>query len=118
VSVKKDSIGAVMSRREGLAKDTRRLVGLKPVNGAMQVRAGSHLFTKGAEQNLSTDQGWVTSSCYSPHVGGYIALGYLVNGDTRQGEIISAANPLEGQEFDVEVVSAHFVDPEGVRLRD
>ena len=118
VSAKKDSIGAVMSRREGLAKDTRRLVGLKPVNGAMQVRAGSHLFTKGAEQNLSTDQGWVTSSCYSPHVGCYIALGYLVNGDTRQGEIISAANPLEGQEFDVEVVSAHFVDPEGVRLRD
>ncbi len=118
VSVKKDSIGAVMSRREGLAQDTRRLVGLKPLQGDLQVPAGSHLFTKGTEQNLTTDQGWVTSSCYSPHVGGYIALGYLVDGDTRQGEIITAANPLEGQEFDVEVVSAHFVDPEGVRLRD
>ena len=30
VSRKKDSIGAVMSRREGLAQDSRRLVGLQP----------------------------------------------------------------------------------------
>ena len=118
VSTKKDSIGAVMSRRDGLVNDTRRLVGLKSVTADEQVRAGSHLFAEGQPQTMQTDQGWVTSSCYSPHVGGYIALAYLENGDQRMGEVITAANPLEGYQIKATVVSAHFVDPEGGRLRD
>ncbi|NIY77892.1 sarcosine oxidase subunit alpha family protein [Celeribacter sp. HF31] len=117
VSAKKDSIGAVMSRREGLAAEKRRLVGFKSVEPQKQAMAGSHLFTEGAVQDMSTDQGWLTSSCYSPHLKGYIALGFLENGDTRMGEIIVAANPVEGQTVKLEVVSAHFVDPEGGRLR-
>ena len=118
VSVKKDSIGAVMSRREGLAGEARRLVGLKPADPQSQIQAGSHLFTRGAPRDLENDQGWVTSACYSPHVESHIALGFLENGDRRLGETVIAANPLEGQELAVEVVPAHFVDPEGVRLRD
>lgn len=118
VSAKKDSIGALMSRREGMAADTRRLVGFKSVEPQKQAMAGSHLFAEGKVQNMSTDEGWLTSSCYSPHLKGYIALGFLENGDTRLGETIVAANPLEGQSVKVEVVSAHFVDPEGGRLRD
>jgi sarcosine oxidase subunit alpha len=118
ISAKKDSIGAIMSRREGLAQDRRRLAGLKSCKAMVQIPAGAHLFTKDSPQSLETDQGWVTSSCYSPHVGGYIALGFLEDGDTRFGEILTAANPLEGQSFEVEIVSPHFVDPEGGRLRD
>ncbi|RUX35418.1 sarcosine oxidase subunit alpha, partial [Mesorhizobium sp. M4A.F.Ca.ET.050.02.1.1] len=37
VSQKKDAIGAVMSRREGLAGDVRRIVGLQPVERAGKV---------------------------------------------------------------------------------
>ncbi|MFP7569458.1 sarcosine oxidase subunit alpha family protein [Marivita sp. S2033] len=118
VSHKKDAIGAIMSRREGLAEDERRLVGLKPLNPHSPVPAGAHLFTRGDVQNLQTDQGWITSACYSPSVGSHIALGYLENGDTRMGEVIIAANPIERQNFDVEVLSPCFVDPEGGRLRD
>lgn len=118
VSVKKDSIGAVMSRREGLASDARRLVGLLPVGSTERLMAGSHLFAQGAAQTTETDQGWVTSACYSPHVGGYIGLGYLENGDTRMNEEIIAANPVERSEMRLRVVPAHFVDPEGERLRD
>ncbi|MBT8153663.1 sarcosine oxidase subunit alpha family protein [Epibacterium ulvae] len=118
VSQKKDSIGAVMSRRDGLLSDARRLVGLKPVDQTEPVVAGSHLFTSGASQQTDTDQGWITSACYSPHLGCHIGLGYLENGDSRMGEIVTAANPLQGQSVDVEVVSAHFVDPKGERLRD
>jgi sarcosine oxidase subunit alpha len=118
VSRKKDSIGAVMSRREGLAGDTHRLIGLRPVNPAHKIAAGAHLFAQGAAQSTETDQGWVTSACYSPHVGCHIALGFLERGDARLGEVITAANPLEGQTVLAEVVSAHFVDPEGGRLRD
>lgn len=118
VSVKKDSIGAVMSRREGLAADTRRLVGFRSADPQTQIMAGSHLFPEGAEQNMATDQGWITSACYSPHMKGYIALGLLEDGAARLGEVVVAANPLEGQAMKLEVVSAHFVDPEGGRLRD
>ncbi|WP_413203921.1 sarcosine oxidase subunit alpha family protein [Rhodospirillum sp. A1_3_36] len=117
VSVKKDSIGAVQSRREGMVADTRRLVGLVPVTATDPVVAGSHLFTEGAVQNTGTDQGWITSACYSPHVGSAIGLGFLTDGEARQGEVIIAANPLEGQAIRLRVVSPHFVDPEGGRLR-
>ncbi|CUH82139.1 sarcosine oxidase subunit alpha family protein [Tropicibacter naphthalenivorans] len=118
VSQKKDSIGAIMSRREGLAQEKRRLVGLKSLAPQTMAVSGAHLFEQGATRSMETDQGWVTSACYSPHLQGYIALAYLENGDARMGETLVAANPLEGTEVPVEVVSAHFIDPEGGRLRD
>ena len=118
VSRKKDSIGAVMSRRDGLAGDRRRLVGLMPVDRAATVIPGAHLFRIGQDQSLATDQGWITSACFSPHVGCSIGLGFLEDGDSRLGEEIVAANPLEGGSARLKVVSAHFVDPEGGRLRD
>ena len=67
---------------------------------------------------MATDQGWITSAAFSPHVGSSIGLGFLEDGEARMGEILVAANPLEGQDTLLEVVSAHFVDPEGARLRD
>ena len=118
VSTRKDSIGAALSRREGLVADRRVLVGFQPVDPADPVMAGAHLFAEGAAQDTANDQGWITSACYSPHVGSAIGLGYLVNGDSRKGEVVIAANPLQGQSVRLRVVSAHFVDPEGGRVRD
>ncbi|MFB9950528.1 sarcosine oxidase subunit alpha family protein [Rhizobium puerariae] len=117
VSTKKDAIGTIMTRREGLAAETRILVGLQPVHPSDPVIAGSHLFTEGVQQVTETDEGWITSACFSPHVGSGIGLGFLVNGATRMGEVIVAANPLEGQIVRLRVVSPHFIDPEGGRLR-
>lgn len=117
VSTKKDSIGAVMSRRDGLANDPRQLVGLVPVSGDAIV-SGAHLFAVGADRGLKNDLGWVTSTCFSPTLGHQIALGYLADGLAKFGEEIIAANPLEGQEAVVRVVSPVFIDPEGSRVRD
>ncbi|MDX0321819.1 sarcosine oxidase subunit alpha family protein [Sinorhizobium meliloti] len=117
VSEKKDSIGAIMSRREGLAGNPLRLVGLQPVEPAGNIVVGSHLFTEGAAWHVGTDQGWVTSACYSPHLGSMIGLAFLENGYERAGEVIVAANPVEGESARLRVVSPHFVDAEGVRLR-
>lgn len=118
VSGKKDSIGTIMSRREGLKEDKRRLVGFKPVDPSAAIVTGSHLFTPGETQNTTNDQGWITSACYSPHVGCHIGLGYIENGASRHGEVVIAANPLQNQFIEVEIVSPHFIDPEGDRLRD
>jgi sarcosine oxidase subunit alpha len=117
VSAKKDCVGAIMSRRPGLADDKRRLVGLKPVNPQSSVVPGAHLFAEGKQQSLETDEGWITSACYSPHIGSMIGLGFLESGDRRMGETIVASNPVEGHSALLEVVPLHFVDPSGERLK-
>ncbi|MBA3325934.1 MAG: hypothetical protein H0T41_11955, partial [Rhodobacteraceae bacterium] len=50
-------------------------------------------------------------------LGHAIALGYLKNGAARTGERLRAVNPLAGSDVVVEIVSPHFIDPEGDRLR-
>lgn len=118
VSKAKDSIGSKLSERPGLNEpDALKLVGLKPVNADHTIPAGAHLMTKGTKVTGANDQGYVTSACYSPNLGCHIALGFLKSGDTRIGEIIRLVSPLTGVDHDVEVVSPHFVDPEGDRLR-
>ncbi|GGE48678.1 sarcosine oxidase subunit alpha family protein [Actibacterium pelagium] len=118
VSTKKDSIGAVLTRREVLSDpDGLRLVGFEALDAEKPLCAGSHLFAKDAIETAAQDQGWLTSAAYSPHMGKPIALGFLKRGDQRLGEVIKAANPLEGSTVQVRVVSPHFVDPEGGRLR-
>ena len=117
VSTTKDSIGNVLSRREGLTqKDAIIQIGLKPVNDADTLDAGAHLMRVDGPVNAAHDQGYVTSVCYSPSLGHAIGLGFLSNGSNRTGEIIRAVNPLQGREVLVEVVSPHFIDPKGERL--
>ena len=118
VSDKKDSIGTVLSRREGLnLPDGLRLVGLRPKNPKMRVLAGAHLLEKGADLTAANDLGYVTSACYSPNLQSYIAIGFLKAGENRMGDVLRAASPLTGEDTEVEIVSAHFIDPEGERLR-
>ncbi|KIC32139.1 sarcosine oxidase subunit alpha [Leisingera sp. ANG-S5] len=118
VSKKKDCIGNTLSEREGMnQEDALKLVGFKPVNAADPVQAGAHLMNADGEVSAATDQGYITSAAYSPVLGCSIGIGFLKRGDARKGEVIRAVNPLEGREIQVEVVSAHFVDPEGERLR-
>ncbi|WP_296473429.1 glycine cleavage T C-terminal barrel domain-containing protein, partial [Roseinatronobacter sp.] len=63
------------------------------------------------------DLGYVTSACYSPCLKSYIAIGFLKAGEERMGDVLRAASPLTGDDTEVEIVSAHFIDPEGERLR-
>ncbi|MCT4555239.1 MAG: sarcosine oxidase subunit alpha family protein [Pelagimonas sp.] len=118
VSKKKDSIGSTLSEREGLnEEDALKLVGFAPVDPSKPVPAGAHLMTKGTAVDAAHDQGYVTSACYSPNLGHHIGIGFLKQGDARMGETVRLVSPLTGVDHDVKVVSAHFVDPEGDRLR-
>ncbi|MBO9409832.1 sarcosine oxidase subunit alpha family protein [Shimia sp. R9_1] len=117
VSKKKDSIGSTLSERSGLnGDDDLRLVGLKAVGDGV-VTAGAHLVNANGPVNATHDQGYVTSAAYSPVLERFIGLGFLKDGANRMGETLRMVNPLEGKEATVEVVSAHFIDPEGGRLR-
>jgi sarcosine oxidase subunit alpha len=118
VSKKKDSIGMVLSQREGLTDpDGYRLVGVKPVDPQAKLTAGSHFLEKGAAPVAANDGGWLTSKVYSPHLGCDIALGYLKGGDRKIGQRMRIVNLLAGLDTEVEIVSPHMFDPEGERLR-
>ena len=118
VSKKKDCIGNVLSEREGLnTDDAIRLVGFKPVNTADSLVAGSHFVSGGRDATTENDEGWMSSVVYSPSMGHSIGIGFLTKGHERLGETLSAVNPLRNERIEVEVVSAHFVDPDGERLR-
>jgi sarcosine oxidase subunit alpha len=120
VSKKKDAIGMVLSQREGMNDpDGYRLVGVRPVDPAGKLTAGSHFLEIGAAPVIENDGGWLTSKVYSPHLGCDIALGYLKAGDRKIGTRMRAVNLLARppSETEVEIVSPHFFDPDGERLR-
>ncbi len=118
VSKKKDCIGNVLSERDGMnTEDAYRLVGIKPVDSSATVPAGGHLMSATGPVDAAHDQGYVTSTAYSPILESSIGLGFVKNGAERMGEKLRLVNPLEGQNIMVEIVSAHFVDPDGEKLR-
>ncbi len=118
VSTKKDSIGAVMSRRDGLCvAESYRMIGLEAEDPDKSLPAGAHLIAEGDAIDAAHDQGWITSAAYSPHLGKSIGLGFLKRGDAREGEVILVANPLQGESSRARVVAPHFIDPKGERLR-
>ncbi|AKO96124.1 sarcosine oxidase, alpha subunit family, heterotetrameric form [Marinovum algicola DG 898] len=118
VSKKKDAIGSALSERAGLnTPDALALVGFLPKLPEEKVTAGGHLMNREGPVDAKHDQGYVTSACYSPILNSHIGIGYLKSGSQRMGERLRLVSPLTGQNIEVEVVSAHFVDPEGDRLR-
>jgi sarcosine oxidase subunit alpha len=118
MSGKKDFIGRVMASRPGLtAADRPALVGIKPTNSDIRLRAGGHLLAKGASPVASNDQGYVTSVAFSPTLGHSIGLALLRSGPTRHGEIVRVYDPLRGTDTDVEVCNPVFVDPKGICVR-
>jgi heterotetrameric sarcosine oxidase alpha subunit len=118
VSKAKDSIGSKLSEREGLNREgDLRQVGIKPVDPNNPVPAGAHLMNADGPVDAAHDQGYATSACYSPNLGHSIALGFLKDGANRLGERMRLVSPLTGVDVEVEIVSAHFIDPEGERLR-
>ena len=118
LSKKKDFIGRVMAARPGLVAPERpALVGLKPVEPAVRLRAGAHLLPPGATPVAANDHGFITSAAYSPTVGHWIALALLARGPERHGERVVVHDPVRGGDVLAEVCSPIFVDPEGVRVR-
>jgi sarcosine oxidase subunit alpha len=118
VSKKKDSIGSVLSERIALNReDGLALVGFIPVNRAEALRAGAHFVSQNKAAIIENDEGWMTSVAFSPSHGHSIGLGFIKRGAERTGETVTAVDPLRGTNISVKIVSPHFIDPEGERLR-
>jgi heterotetrameric sarcosine oxidase alpha subunit len=115
---KKDFIGKVLARRPGLVDPDRpAVVGLKPVDRRQRLRNGAHLLAPGAAVKLENSQGSITSSAFSPMLGHWVALALLERGPERVGQLIRVFDPLRHADFEAEICSPVFYDPEGARLR-
>lgn len=118
VSKQKDCIGNVLSERAELNRDDGlALMGFRPVHRSETLAAGAHFVSRDREASTENDDGWMSSVAFSPSLGHSIGLGFIARGDNRKGEVVRAVDPVRGNDIEVEIMSPHFVDPEGERLR-
>jgi len=114
----KPFIGERLARREALASPNRKqLVGLIPVDHRQRVPRGAQLVIDPTETPPVEMIGEVTSNCDSPTLGHPIALGLVLRGRERHGDIIYAHSPLTDETVAVTVTTPVFIDPKGERLR-
>jgi sarcosine oxidase subunit alpha len=114
---KPDFIGKHMLQREGLVDANRpQLVGIVPLDPATAFKSGAHVLNKGDAATLENDQGYVTSSCYSPHMKSTIGLALVKGGSRRHGEEVLIWNGLRGEYTPGRLASPVFVDPTHERL--
>ena len=114
---KPDFIGKRLSSRYGLtAADRLQMVGLKPMEMDKALKAGAQLLREGAEPSMNAGQGFVSSACFSPHLGHWIGLAMLKSGRERIGERILVWDAVRGAEFLAEVCAPVFVDPDNLKL--
>jgi len=118
LSTKKPFVGSRSLRRPALDREDRQqLVGLVSVDGRTAIPAGAQLVADPDVPPPVPMQGHVTSTCQSPNLERPVALAMVERGRERLGDELYACAPVQGATVKVRLCSAHFVDPEGVRLR-
>jgi sarcosine oxidase subunit alpha len=106
----------VLAQRPALLDPARPIVvGVKPVDPAQSLTAGSHFIPVGGDMVGANDQGYLTSVAFSPVLGQDIGIGFLARGRDRIGEHIRAVDLLRGHDVECVVASPVFYDPEGKR---
>lgn len=116
-SAKADFIGKAMVGREGLvAADRSQLVGVVPLDPGATFRTGSHILGRSDAASLENDQGYVTSSAFSPHVGSTIGLALVKSGAGRHGEEVMIWNGLRDEYTPGRLCNPVFVDPANEKL--
>ncbi|MER9300238.1 sarcosine oxidase subunit alpha [Mesorhizobium sp. M0621] len=114
---KVDFIGKAMVGREGLTDPDRlQLVGVVPLDANNTFRAGSHILGRHAAATLENDQGYVSSSAYSPHVGSTIGLALVRGGSERHGEEVMIWNGVCNEYTPGRLCSPVFIDPTNEKL--
>jgi glycine cleavage system aminomethyltransferase T len=93
-----------------------QLVGLRSL-GDTPITAGAHLFVPGDAVKRENDQGYVTSVCYSPTLGGWLGLAFLTNGRARHGQTVRLVDHLRKIDVLCTVENPVFLDPEGRKMR-
>jgi len=118
VSKKKDFIGKrSLNRKAFITEDRQKVVGVIPIDKKTSIPEGSHL-VKDANAKLPNPKlGYISASCWSVEYDNPFSLAILRDGKNMIGQKLFALSPLKNKSIAVEVVSSHYVDPKGERVR-
>ena len=118
VSKKKDFIGKrSLSKSAFNQSDRQKIVGLVPIDRKTSIPEGSHLVIDKNAKLPNPKLGHVSSSCWSVENNNPFSLAILKDGKNMIGKKLFAVSPLKNKSIEVEVISSHYVDHEGKRVR-
>ncbi len=112
---KEDYIGKRGQERSHMVNPNRwQLVGLETLDGST-LPDGAYALAEGTNANGQRNtQGRVTSTYHSPTLERGIAMGLVLNGPARMGEVI-AFGKTDGTEVKAKIVDQVFYDKDGVK---
>ncbi len=118
VSKKKDFIGKrSLSKSAYVEADRQKVVGVVPLDKKTSIPEGSYL-VKDAKAKLPNPKlGHVSASCWSVEYDNPFSLAIIKDGKNMIGQKLFAMSPLKNKTIPVEIVSSHYVDPKGERVR-
>ncbi len=118
VSKKKDFIGKrSLSKLAFNVSNRQKIVGLVPIDRKTSIPEGSHLVEDKNAKLPNPKLGHVSSSCWSVENNNPFSLAILKDGKNMIGKKLFAVSPLKNKSIEVEVISSHYVDHEGKRVR-
>ncbi len=118
VSKNKDFIGKrSLSRKAFIAEDRQKVVGVVPIDKKTSIPEGSHLVRDANAKLPNTKLGHISASCWSVEYNNPFSLAILKDGKNMVGQKLFALSPLKNKSIPVEIVSSHYVDPKGERVR-
>lgn len=118
LSKKKDFIGKRSLNREAFLNPNReKIVGVVPLDKKSMIPEGSHLVSDSNASLPNSKLGHISASCWSVEYNNPFSLAILKDGKKKIGEKLYAVSPLKNKNIEVEIVSSHYVDPKGERVR-
>ena len=118
LSKKKDFIGKRSLNREAFINPNReKIVGVVPLDKKSMIPEGSHLVSDNKASLPNPKLGHISASCWSVEYNNPFSLAILKDGKKKIGEKLYAVSPLKNKSIEVEIVSSHYVDPRGERVR-
>jgi len=118
LSKKKDFIGKrSLNRKAFIDPEREKIVGVVPLDKKTMIPEGSHLVADSNASLPNPKLGHISASCWSVEYNNPFSLAILNNGKKRKGEKLYALSPLKNKVIPVQIVSSHYVDPKGERVR-
>ena len=118
VSKKKDFIGKRSLSRSAFTKpDREKIVGVVPLDKTTSIPEGSYIVKDPKAKLPNPKLGHVSASCWSVEYDNPFSLAIIKDGKNMIGQKLFAMSPLKNKTIPVEIVSSHYVDPEGKRVR-
>ena len=118
VSKKKDFIGKrSLGKIAFVAPDRQKVVGVVPLDKKTSIPEGSYLVVDAKAKLPNPKLGHVSASCWSVEYDNPFSLAIIKDGKNMIGKKLFALSPLKNKSIPVEIVSSHYVDPKGERVR-